>query len=317
MEYVGLSYIAGQIAEAAGDYDEAFGHFAGAKKLSATVFDMASEKQAFGTLKRVFTTSFFEQRKKFGSKSTRPIFVVGMPRSGTTLTEQVISRHPQAAAAGELGDMSRIAGSLGFEKGDAKIFIQRLSKLRPADVDALAKRYLAVLDRVSDTAQMVIDKMPHNFLHLGLIALLFPNARIIHCRRDPLDNCVSCFTTQLKDQLHSYAIDLGTLGEYYREYVSLMAHWREVLPVPIYELDYEQLIESPERETRRLIDFVGLPWDPACLSPHESGQAVRTLSRMQVRQPIYRTSVGRWRHYEKHLAPLKAALGDLAAVDGN
>jgi len=314
MEYSSLSYIAGQIAEASGDYDEAFGYFASAKRLSATAFDMTIEKRGFETLKDVFTKSFFEQRKKFGSTSTRPIFVVGMPRSGTTLVEQILSRHPQTAAGGELGDMSRIAGSLGFERSDPKAVAQRVARLRPADVEALANRYLAVLRRISATAAKVTDKMPHNFLHLGLIALLFPKARIVHCRRDPIDNCVSCFTTQLKDQLHGYTLDLESLGAYYREYAAMMIHWHEVLPIEIYDLEYERLIDQPERESRSLIDFVGLPWDPACLSPHESESAVRTQSRMQVRQPIYRSSIGRWRRYEKHLGPLIAALGDLAVT---
>jgi hypothetical protein len=234
-----------------------------------------------------------------------------MPRSGTTLTEQIISRHPQAAAGEELKDIAQIAVSLGSRGDHARNFAKRLSKLTRSETRELAGRYLSTLDRISVNAPRVTDKMPQNFLHLGLIALLFPNARIIHCRRDPLDTCLSCFTMHLKDHHHGYAGDLGTLGSYYREYANLMAHWRKVVPVPIHELQYERLIEFPEEESRKLIDFIGLPWDSACLAPHESARPIRTLSRIQVRQPIYRTSVARWRRYEKHLGPLKAALGDL------
>ena len=196
-----------------------------------------------------------------------------MPRSGTTLTEQIISRHPDAAAAGELRDIARIAASLGLRSRRCEGLRQAARQADPRRSKELARRYLAVLDRISADAARVTDKMPQNFQHLGLIALLFPKRRIIHCRRDPLDTCVSCFTMQLRDHNHGYAGDLGTLGSYYREYAALMAHWREVLPVPIYDLDYERLIEAPEEESRKLIEFIGLPWDPACLTPHESARA--------------------------------------------
>jgi tetratricopeptide (TPR) repeat protein len=313
IDYVNLNYAAGAIADAAGDYGEAFAHFSDAKKLGAGTFDIDTHRQMHATVKRVFTEAFFQARAKHGHASARPIFVVGMPRSGTTLTEQIISRHPDAAAAGELGDVPRIAASLGLRSDSAKDYAKRLARLTPPEARELARRYLAVLDRVSADASHVTDKMPQNFEHLGLIALLFPKARIIHCRRDPLDTCVSCFTMHLKDHNHGYAGDLRTLGLYYREYIALMDHWRDVLPVPVYDLDYERLIDAPEEQSRKLIEFVGLPWDPACLTPQDSARAVTTLSRMQVRQPIYRTSIGRWRRYDKHLGPLKAALGELVA----
>ena len=311
-ERVSLGYAAGAIAENAGDYDDAFAHFAEAKRFSGSRFDPASQKEVFATLKRVFSEEFLEERKSWGDKSPRPVFIVGMPRSGTTLTEQILARHPEMAAGGELGDLGAIASSLGFRAVDAGAFAKRLPKLTMKETKELARRYLAVLDRVSLPAARVTDKMPHNFQHLGLVALLFPNARIIHCRREPLDTCVSCYTTQLRAHIHGYASDLSTLGGYYREYAGLMQHWRRVLPLPVYELDYERLIEDPETESRRIVEFVGLSWDPACLAPQESGLPVNTQSRTQVRQPIYGSSVGRWRRYEKHLGPLKAALGDLA-----
>jgi tetratricopeptide (TPR) repeat protein len=312
-DYLNLSYAAGNIAEAAGEYDEAFAQFLHAKELGASSFDIDAHRRDIGTFKSVFTREFFETRAKLGHASPRPVFVIGMPRSGTTLTEQIISRHPQAAAGGELREITYLATSLGLRGNDARDYAKRLTRLTRPEARELAGRYLAALERVSADADRVTDKMPQNFLHLGLIALLLANARIVHCRRDPLDTCVSCFTMHLKDHNHGYAGNLRTLGLYYREYIALMAHWRDVLPIPIYDLDYERLIDAPEEQTRKLIEFVGLPWDPACLTPQESARPVTTLSRMQVRQPIYRTSVGRWRRYEKHLDPLKEALGDLAA----
>ena len=313
--YLNLNYAAASIAEAAGDHDDAFAHYLRAKALSAARFDIEAHRQKLRTFKGLFTREFLETRAKHGHPSSRPVFIVGMPRSGTTLTEQIISRHPKAAGGGELIDIPDLAASLRRDE-DAKSYVKHVSRLSPLEVRELAGRYLGTLDRISADADRVTDKMPQNFLHLGLITLLFPKARIIHCRRNPLDTCLSCFTMHLKDHNHGYAGDLGTLGSYYREYASLMDHWREVLPRSIYELDYERLVESPEEESRKLIEFVGLAWDPACLSPQESARPVHTLSRAQVRQPIYRSSVERWRRYEKHIGPLKAALGDLVTDTG-
>lgn len=314
-EYLGLRYAAGQIAEAAGRYDDAFRNFAEAKAVIGSRFDIEAHRRVHATLKSVFTRSFFESRRTtHGDPSERPVFVVGMPRSGTTLTEQILSSHPNVAGAGESPEMTLIAASLGFRPDDARELAKRVSRLSPVETGALARRYLSVLDRVSDTAVRVTDKMPDNFTYLGLIALLFPNAKIIHTRRDPLDTCVSCFTVQMEEGTHLYTSDLATLGAYYREYEDLMAHWQENLPLPIYESQYERLIESPEEQSRRLVDFLGLPWDPACLAFHETKRPVRTNS-MQVRQPIYASSIGRWRNYAKHLGPLRSALGELAATD--
>jgi hypothetical protein len=153
--------------------------------------------------------------------------------------------------------------------------------------------------------------MPHNFANLGLIAMLWPRARIIHCRRNPMDTCWSCFQNPLNDS-HYYSRDLTLLGEYYRDYARLMDHWKRVLPLQIYELDYESFTSDFEAEARKLIEFIGLPWDEACLNFHEGDATVKTLSRVQVRNPIYRSSVERWRRYERELQPLLSALGDPA-----
>jgi tetratricopeptide (TPR) repeat protein len=313
IEQLGLRYAAGEIAERAGRYNAAFHHFAEAKKLGLARFDVDTHRGVCAALKSLFTPSFFAERKAHGNASTRPVFIVGMPRSGTTLTEQIIASHPDVAGAGELGDITFIAASLGFQPNEAGAFAKRVAALSPKETDRLAEKYLATLDRFSTTAARVTDKMPDNFMYLGLIALIFPNAKLVHCRRDPLDTCVSCFTTQLMDRNQPFATDLASLGAYYREYASLMAHWRSALPVAIFESSYERLIEAPEVSARALIDFIGLAWDPTCLAFHESKRPVETASRFQVRQPLYTTSVARWRRYESHLGPLKVALGDLLA----
>jgi tetratricopeptide (TPR) repeat protein len=311
-EYMALHYAAGKIADDAGRHEEAIVHYSEAKKYVGLDFDIAAHLQIIAKLKAVFTPEFFAARRLWGDPSERPVFIVGMPRSGTTLTEQVISNHSDTAGADELAEIWNIAGSLGFSSKGVDAFAKRVTALTSPQAKCLARDYLSVLNRISDTALRVTDKMPHNFLYLGLIRLLFPNARIIHCRRDPLDTCASCFTTHLQTRSHPYTADLKTLGEYYRSYVELMNHWRRVLPGSIFDSDYETLIAAPEEQSRKLLEFVGLAWDPAVLLTHESARPVRTASRLQVRQPLYSTSVGRWRRYEKHLGPLIEALGDLA-----
>jgi hypothetical protein len=263
-------------------------------------------------MRSIFTQEFFAEREGYGDPSQKPVFIVGMPRSGTTLAEQIIASHGHVAAAGEIGIPRGIAMSLGYGAPDEKGFARRVRALTQHEARTLAREGLAILNRFSTSATRITDKLPHNFQFLGLAALLFPKAKIIHCRRNPLDTCVSCFLTPLREE-HSYAQDLTTLGAYYREYAALMDHWRHVLPMPILEVEYEALVTDLEAQSRRLIDFIGLEWDRACLDFQTSGRAVHTLSRSQVRRPVYTTSIGRWRRYEKHLGPLLAALGDLAA----
>ncbi len=182
-------------------------------------------------------------------------------------------------------------------------------------VDRLAKKYLDGLKKLSPEAQRVTDKMPQNFQHLGLIALLFPGARVIHCTRDPRDTCLSIYFQHFFENI-SFAKDLGHLGSYYRQYERLMRHWQRVLDLPILEVPYESLVEDPEKWSRRLIEFIGLPWDERCLDFYKIRRTVATSSYDQVRRPIYKSSVGRWRHYKDYLSPLYDALGLKDPVDG-
>jgi hypothetical protein len=182
------------------------------------------------------------------------------------------------------------------------------------ETSILSRNYLGLLKLFSTKAQRIVDKMPHNFEMLGFIALLFPNARVIHCRRNPIDTCLSCYTN-IFSAFHSYTTNLTTLGLYYREYDRLMQHWREHLPLRMYELDYERLTQDTENEARKLIAFLDLPWDDQCLAFNQRKGVVTTLSQWQVRQPMYTSSINRWRRFEKHLGPLIDALGDLAQVN--
>jgi tetratricopeptide (TPR) repeat protein len=286
----------------------AFAHFAAGNRLharqnpfNAKVFDERIER-----ILACCDRDFFAQRADLGLESEKPVFVVGMPRSGTSLVEQIIASHPRAHGAGELDDIGRMVREIAALSGGRR-YPDGLRLLDGQTIADLAARYLGALDARAPQADRVTDKMPFNMLWLGLIALLFPNARVVYCRRDAMDNGLSCYF-QLFSKGLRFAYDLEHLGRVYRQHERLMAHWAQHLPLSMLTVDYESLVADPETETRRLIAFTGLEWDARCLDFHRHDRAVRTASVWQVRQPVYRSSVERWRAYEPWLGPLRKHL---------
>ncbi len=261
----------------------------------------------FDRLIATFTPEFFEAQTSPGSDSERPVFILGMPRSGTTLVEQIIARHPLAFGAGELMTRNRVTWTLPAALKSGTTYPECAALMDERFTDEAANGYLKELRQLPDAAVRVTDKMPNNFRHIGLIARLFPRARIIHCQRNPMDICLSCYFLDFRGRL-GFAYDLTHLGQYYRQYERLMAHWKKVSPIPILDVRYEDLIADSEAVSRRMIDYCGLEWDDACLAHDETERPVMTASHWQARQPIYKTSVERWRHYERHLEPLSRAL---------
>jgi len=310
---VSLEHAAGKILNDLGRYDEAIDHFQASKLAAGHGFDLDAYRRRVDILSAGFTLQLLKSKAGFGNPTEVPVFIVGMPRSGTTLTEQICASHPSVYGAGEIQKLSSVVRSAGFAhlpNGSIQKPPQTLTVEEAATVSA---EYLNFVQRMSPSADRVVDKMPHNFQLIGMISLLFPNAKIIHCTRDPIDNCLSCFMNTFNEK-HGYNTDLRTLGLYYREYKRLMDHWNALLPGRIYECNYETMIADQEAETRRLIDFLSLPWDDACLRFYETDRSVTTPSRWQVRQPIYQSSVKRWKKYENKIQPLIEALGDLADV---
>ncbi len=305
-----LAYAAGKIAADRNEDDRAFDHFRTANASYSGKFDLDNFAAYVDTIRSTITPEYFAQRQDFGSRSDRPVFIFGMPRSGTSLVEHILASHPDFAGADEVPFFNAMARQLGATAKTAALFPQVAAALTRRDTRRIAKDYLELLAHHSRSTRRVSDKLPHNFERLWLLALIFPDAAFIHCRRDPVANCVSCYINPLNEQ-HVYATDLEILGRYYRLYDKLMAHWNAVLPVKMLECRYEALIADPETVSRRLVDHVGLPWHDDCLGFHENRRAVRTLSGMQVRQPVYRSSLDGWRRYEKHLQPLLSALGDM------
>ncbi|MEH6725975.1 MAG: sulfotransferase [Hyphomicrobiales bacterium] len=292
------------------EYDRSFDEYEAATRLkrNAIVYDEDEVLGRFSRIQRVFDADFISRKGQLGSASERPIFILGMPRSGTTLAEQILSSHPSVFGAGELTGMGNAISYIA-QKADDGRFPEDVCLLEDSEFAKLGSEYLTVLQKFApEDAPRVIDKMPNNFLTAGLIHLILPNAKIVHMRRDLRDVAVSNFTTMFNTGMeHTY--NLAELGRYLRGYWNHMEHWRNVLPQDaMLEIQYEDLIQDLETYAKSLVAYCGLPWDEACLSFYESTRSVRTASVTQVRQPIYTSSVGRWKVYEKHLGPLLSEL---------
>jgi tetratricopeptide (TPR) repeat protein len=306
-----LNFALGKCFDDLSDYDQAFLHFMEGCQLKRATFKYDPEKQTqyFDDIMRIFNQTTIDRLRGGGDSSSLPIFVLGMPRSGTTLTEQIIASHPEVHGAGELSDLSMIAQQ--HVAGTGLGFPNNMLALNRADIGRWASDYVGRLQSRAPDARRITDKMPTNFFLIGLIYLMLPNAKIIHVNRNPIDTCLSCFM-QLFNSGHAHTYDLSELGRYYVDYSRLMAHWRSVLPTGTFlEVQYEDVVADQETEARRIIDFCGMDWDDACIDFHKPNRPINTSSMMQVRQPIYKSSVERWRPYEKFLGPLLDMLGDL------
>jgi Tfp pilus assembly protein PilF len=298
-----LRYALGKYFDDTKDFDQAFHHFRGANELAKSLqprYDRRRSTLAVDRLIQTFSRQWIERAAMRGAASARPVFIVGMPRSGTSLAEQILSTHAMVFGAGELSFWT-----------DAALAHQSLlnsGEIYGDDLPARAASYLQLLETLSSDALHVVDKMPTNFLHLGLIHATLPNARIIHMQRNPIDTCLSIYFQDFKATL-SYANDLDDLAHYYAQYRRLMRHWELNLPAnSILRVPYEGLVEDQEAWSRRLFEFIALPWDPRCLDFHQTRRTVVTASKWQVRQKLSATSVARWRNYEKHVLPLRELL---------
>ncbi len=287
-----------------GDYARAFEHlFAGnALKRQEIDYDESLTQETFRLISEVFQAGLFKRFPAAGDPSSVPIFVLGMPRSGSTLIEQILASHPEVHAAGELKNLDLVANS------QATAYPACISDLDAGGLRRLGEAYLANLPEIPAGKTRITDKRPLNFMHAGLIRLILPNARIIHTVRDPVETCMSCFSKLFRTGMN-FSYSLAELGRYYRLYGELMAHWRSVLP-PNAMLDvcYEDVVDNFEDQARRLLDYCALPWDDRCLSFYKTSRPVTTASVVQVRQPLFRSSLQRWHRYKDYLEPLLAEL---------
>lgn len=308
-----LHYAAGKALNDLGSYGEALREFelghalaqANATSMQRR-FDEEGYAQHIEAMVKAFTPDVLSVN--VGSPSRIPIFLVGMPRSGSTLVEQILSSHPRIGAAGEL---------LFWRNEGRQIYESvRRGTIAEGSIRPIAERYLALLDRLGGGKSHVTDKMPNNFLYLGAIHIAFPEARIVHCRRHPVDNCLSMYMTPSRNP-GPLAWSKSTLAFAYERYALLMEHWRASLPDRVFlDVDYEALLDDPENQVRRLLNFVGVEWDENCLHPENNTRTVSTPSNWQVRQPLYNSSVARWKRYREHLGPLERLLSDAEKASG-
>ena len=309
-----LAFALGKAWEDLKDYDKSFAYYAEANRLyrSGWEYDIESTRAQFQGIKKLFSEELFSKHNTESTNGEEFLFIVGMPRSGSTLLSQILTAHPKAIDVGESG-MLREAVGKHAPAGCGDIDLTKLINMLPEQLVAVAEEYRLLIHRLFGQSEVYVDKSLPNFLLVGVIRLLLPGAKIVHCSRNPLDNCLSIFSNPLLGSEFKYAYTLQEIAEYYRIYLDLMEHWRKLLPADVfYDISNEDLIAAPEMETRRLVEFCGLEWNDACLSFHKSKVAVKTLSMSQVRQPINSSSLRRWKRYEKHLQPLIDALGDVA-----
>jgi tetratricopeptide (TPR) repeat protein len=306
-------FAAGKALEDQGEHAASFEHYALANELRRKGIDYKADDTSthLARSKATMTKRFFAERAGLGASAPDPIFIVGLPRSGSTLLEQILSSHSAVEGTMELPDVISIVKELGGRKkrSDVSKYPEILGTLGADELRTLGERYLAQtrVQRKTD-APRFIDKMPNNFAHVGLIHLALPNAKIIDARRHPLACCFSNFKQHFARGQH-FTYSLEDIGRYYRDYVELMAHWDAVLPGRVHRVIYEAVVDDPENEVRRLLEYCDLPFEQGCLEFYRNDRAVRTASSEQVRQPIYRDGVDYWRHYEPWLEPLKRALG--------
>ena len=297
--------------EDSGDFDNSIEQLLAASRQKFASFDysMETERAFFEGIRTFFSAALVSEYGDGGCRDSSPIFILGMPRSGTSLVEQILASHHDVFGAGEIKDLANVYQTLApsTETSIESGFPEALRNLGAEDFARIGETYIESIRKYADASAFITNKMPHNFIYVGFIRLILPEARIIHCTRNPLDNCLSLFKTDFV-QGHPYSYDLRALGQYYRLYQELMAHWNQVLPGFIYEQNYESLVQDQEAQTRQLLEYCGLDWDPACLEFHQTRRRVNTASNLQVKRPIYRDSVDLWKRYEDSLQPLVSEL---------
>lgn len=316
-EQIQMHFALGKAFDDVGELSSAFRHYAigGQKKRRQDNYNERNSARMFELMKKLVDGPTMKAVGQQGSQDDTPVFILGMPRSGTSLMEQILSSHPDIYGAGELKYMTSAIENIDIT--GRRIKLGDVEAAFPYEQNAsYAARGQWYADTIKKLAgkpyRRVVDKMPGNFNFVGLIHGILPNARIIHSRRHPVETCLSCYRILFAEG-HQWTYDLGQLGRYYRRYWNMMKHWREQFPGVMYEVRYEDNVADVEGQARKLIEFLGLPWNDACLEFYKTDRPVKTASASQVRKPIYNTSTNRWRKYEKHLGPLLEEIGDIVA----
>jgi len=309
-QYAPLYFCLGKHYDEIAQYDVAIENYNEGNKLYGRSFSLKDTQKHFKNITSTFSAKTLKTAQTAGNRSTQPVFVLGMPRSGTSLVEQILSSHPDVYGAGELINIDVAINQLKHSTQYSSAFPQRLNQLSVNALDSMAEKYLDHISSISRNAKYVSDKMPHNFTHIAMILRLFPSARIIHCKRHPLDTCLSCYFSNFGNAGHDYAYNLNHLGKYYIEYQKLMSHWEHCYGNRLYSVRYEDMVSNQVNTSKALFQHCDLTWDDRYLDFHQNKRTVLTFSHEQVNQPLYSSSMYRWKNYEKHLEKLKTILSD-------
>ena len=288
------------------DYDQAFEYYArgNENRRDRESYDPVQTVDLHDRFIRTFSREFFDERRGAGCDSNAPILIVGLPRSGSTLFEQILASHPDVEGTHELPDLGRVARSVGLGREDRKAYPEAMTLLSNEELKQAGEEYLRRTERHRELGTpRFTDKLPNNFVHVGFLELALPNARVINAKRHPLDSCLGAFK-QLFARGQPFTYDQFEIAEFYIEYQRIMDHWHEVLPGRVLDVQYENVVDDLETQVRRILEYCDLPWNDACLRYYENERAVKTASSEQVRKPIYSSAKHRWRHYEKHLGPM-------------
>ncbi len=303
-----LYFESGKIHDALGNYETAFIDYKKGNDLINPGFNYLASSQYFENIKKIFTRDFIREHQ-INSASERLIFIVGMPRSGTSLVEQILASHPDIYGAGELNLLNDMVKQPPQKNSKNTSFPDCVINLSNAVLNEMAENYLCYINNINTEEDYITDKMPDNFQYLGLINLLFPQAKVIHCTRDPYDTCLSCYFQQFSGD-YPYSYDLENLGSYYNLYQHLMNYWSDTLTIPVYKFEYETLVASPAKSISALLDFCSVKWDESCLQFNQTKRTVTTASAHQINQPLYKKSVNRWKNYQNHIQSLTKILDD-------
>jgi hypothetical protein len=313
LDQIQVNFALGKAFEDRRDYAQAFHYYAkgNALKKPTTFYSAGQLQRRIDSQIAVCTSEFLESKKGLGNSSADPIFIVGLPRSGSTLLEQILASHSQVDGTMELHNILDLAKRLRGRDNDNDEnprYPQIITEIDDSYFERFGDQFMQDTQVYRESAPFFTDKMPNNFFHVGLIKLILPNAKVIDARRHPMACCFSGFK-QLFGEGQEFSYGLADIGNYYRQYVSLMDHWDQVLPDFVLRVQHEDVVEDLETQVRRILDFCGLPFEEACLDFHKTERSVRTPSAEQVRQPIYKTGLDQWRNFEEHLQPLVEALG--------
>ncbi|MCP3902636.1 MAG: tetratricopeptide repeat protein [Planctomycetes bacterium] len=303
-----VNYQLGQYLERGQDYDGAFAAFEAANRAEAKDADSEGHRRHLDDVIDTYSAEFLAGAPRANNALDQPVLIVGMPRTGSTMLEQVLDRHRLVAGAGETLALRRLAGDAGLLVGSTEPYPRYVRDMDADDANRLGQMYVDELRHAGFAATRIVDKLLLNYEHLGFLSLIVPRARVLDCRRNPVDTCLSCYASDLDTASNPWSTDLEAIGLRYRQHERLMEHWWRVLDLPMLRVRYEDLVDDLEGRAREVLEFLDLPWDDRCLKFHESSRSVTTLSRDQVRRPIYRTSMGRAERFGDRLAPLRAAL---------